>query len=269
MKIGLLLKSASKEAEVLAKKVRTFLRHNSCVVYTITDKLPAQKLDLLVVLGGDGTLLYAASLVGETGVPILGVNLGGLGFLTEVKEEELLFLLGRALREELKTEERMLLKALVGSEKYLALNEVVLGKATYSRMIEIELKVDGYELTRFRGDGIIVSTPTGSTAYGMAAGGPIVDPRISSIILVPLCPHSLTLRPLVVPSSARISLQLKTADTRQAEEIYLTVDGRVGKKISEKEQIKISSAEHPIRLVSSPTMNYYEILRTKLGWGWK
>lgn len=265
MKVGLLLKPGSKEAQELARKVKNFLKHNSCPCCRITEKLPKENLDLILVLGGDGTLLYAAGLVGEKGVPILGVNLGGLGFLTEVKEEELFFLLGKALRSEMKIEERMLLKAEARGEKYLALNEVAAGKAAYSRMIEIELKVEGYELTQFRGDGIIISTPTGSTAYGLAAGGPIVDPRISSIIITPLCPHSLTLRPLVVPAGSRISLRIHT----RGGEGYLSVDGRPGKKISEQDQIKISSAEKPLRLVSSPTMNYYEILRTKLGWGWK
>lgn len=265
MKIGLLVKQGSKEAKDLALKVKRFLKHNSCTVFSVAEKLPEQKLDLILVLGGDGTLLYSAGLVGEKGIPILGVNLGGLGFLTEVKEEELLFLLAQAIRSELKFEERMLLKTEAGRKKYLALNDTVIGKAIYSRMIDIELKVDGYELTQFRGDGIIISTPTGSTAYCLSAGGPIVNPRISSIIITPLCPHSLTLRPLVIPAHSQISLRIKT----RGAQVYLTVDGRPAKSLTEKDIIKITSAKQPLKLVSSPTMSYYEILRTKLGWGWK
>ncbi len=266
MKVGLLLKQGSKEAKGLAKKVQVFLKRHSCPHYQITDKLTGANPDLILVLGGDGTLLYAAGLVGEKGIPILGVNLGGLGFLTEVQEEELFFLLGKGLQGEFPIEERMLLKAETGGDQYLALNDLVLEKSPVSRMIEVELKVDGHELSRFRGNGIIISTPTGSTAYGMAAGGPIVDPRISSLSLIPLCPHSLAIRPLVIPAHSKISLRFQARDRG---EVFLVVDGRPGGKISSQEQIKVSAAGNPLRLVCSPTMNYYEILRTKLGWGWK
>ena len=265
MKVGLLLKHGSEEARELSGKVQAFLQRNACASFIIGQKLPKEKLDLIVVLGGDGTLLYAASLVGEKGIPILGVNLGGLGFLTEVKKQELFKLLEKALAGDCRVEERMLLKAEVGKEHCLALNDMVVGKTVASRMMDIALEVDGYPLSQFRGDGIIIATPTGSTAYCLAAGGPIVAPKRHSIILIPFCPHSLTHRPLVVPSNSRITISVNL----RGGEAAMAVDGRNARKISEGDLIKIASAQKPLKLVGSPSMNYYEILRTKLGWGWK
>jgi len=265
LKVGLLLKHDSEPARELAGRVQKFLAGKGCSCLPIVQELPAEKLDLLLVLGGDGTLLYAASLVGEKGIPILGVNLGGLGFLTEVKQEELETLLEKGLAGEFQLEERMLLKAEVGGEQCLALNDMVIERRVASRMMDLDLEVDGYALSKFRGDGIIISTPTGSTAYCLAAGGPIVDPKIHSIILIPFCPHSLTHRPLVVPAASRISISVHL----RGGEAAMAVDGRSGRKILEGVPIRITSAQKPLRLVGSPSMNYYEILRTKLGWGWK
>jgi NAD+ kinase len=266
LKIGLVIKNESAEALKLAEKVEKVLAKNSCESIRIKSGAKLDKLDVIFVFGGDGTLLYAASLVGEKGIPILGVKIGGLGFLTEVKEQELFDMIEKAVCANLQTEDRMLLKAeVVGGEDYLALNDIVIGKAVLDRMVDIDIKIDGYELTRIRADGLIVSTPTGSTAYCLAANGPIVHPHVFAMIVVPICAHSLTLRPLVVPADSKISIKVNT----KGGDTHLIADGKLGRKIKDADVIKISRGKKPLRLVNSPTMNYYEILRTKLGWGWK
>jgi NAD+ kinase len=266
LKIGIITKIESAEAQKLAGKVEKVLAQHSCPSVRIKTGTKIDKLDMIFVFGGDGTLLYAASLVGEKGIPILGVKMGGLGFLTEVKEEELFNMIEKAVCQNLVTEERMLLKAEVaGGESYLALNDIVFGKGVHDRMVEIDINIDGYELIRIRADGLIVATPTGSTAYCLAANGPIVHPEVFATILVPVCAHSLTLKPLVVPADSKIVIKVnpRGADT------HLIADGRLGRRIKETDKVRITRAKKPLRLVSSPTMNYYEILRTKLGWGWK
>jgi len=266
LKVGLVLKTDSKDAAKLAQKVKTVLARHSCEPVLVDGEAKARNLDLVLVLGGDGTLLYAASLVGEKGVPILGVKIGGLGFLTEVKEQELMQMIEKAVCANPPVEERMLLKASVKkSESYLALNDIAIGKAIFSRMVDIELKVDGYELAAMRADGIIFSTPTGSTAYCLAANGPIVHPRVQAIIIVPICAHSLTFRPLVLPADSKIQARVKT----RGGGTHLVADGRLDRKIRDRDVIEIARAKNPLKLVTSPTMNYYEILGTKLGWGSK
>lgn len=266
MKIGLVIKNESAEALAFAQKVEAVLARNSCGSTRVTSHAKVEGLDLVLVFGGDGTLLYAAGLVGEKGIPILGVKIGGLGFLTEVKEQELFDMIEKAVCRNLETEERMLLRAeVVGGESYLALNDIVIGKAVMDRMVDIDLNIDGFDLTRIRADGLIISTPTGSTAYCLAANGPIVHPKVFATIVVPICAHSLTLRPLVVPADAKISVKVNT----KGGDTHLIADGRLGRKIQDADVIKITRGEKPLRLVSSPSMNYYEILRTKLGWGWK
>lgn len=266
MKVGILFKQNSKKAVQLAEKVKAFLKKRFCPYIILNGKKRIKGLDLILVLGGDGTLLYTASLVGEKGVPILGVNLGGLGFLTEIKEEELFLELEKFFSGKLKIENRMLLSVRIGkNQRYLALNDLMVGKTELGKMVEIELKVDGYELTRFRADGIIVSTPTGSTAYCLAAGGPIVHPNLSCIILTPICAHSLSLKPLVIPANSKILIKARS----KKGEVYLYVDGRKGKRLASGDELHISSAQAPLKLVGSPSMNYYEILRAKLGWGLK
>lgn len=266
MKVGIVVKKDSAQALKMAEKVEGVLAKSSCQSVRIDREKKIDGLDLIFVFGGDGTLLYAASLVGEKGIPILGVKIGGLGFLTEVKEQELFDMVEKAVCQNLLTEERMLLKAEVkGKGSFIALNDIAIGKGIVSRMIEIEINVDGYDLTSIRADGIIVSTPTGSTAYCLAANGPIVHPRLHALIIVPVAAHSLTLRPLVIPAESKITLKV----SGKAGEAHLVIDGREGMRVMEKDVVKVMKAQKPLRLVASPTMNYYEILRTKLGWGGK
>jgi NAD+ kinase len=266
LKAGLILKYDTSEAVVLAEKVEKLLAKKKCKSVRIGESGKVDGLDVIFVFGGDGTFLYAAKLVGEKGIPILGVKMGGLGFLTEVKEQELLDMIEGGICKGFKTEERMLMRAEVGRDvRYLALNDIVIGKAMFSRMVEIDVKVGGSDLSRIRADGLIISTPAGSTAYCMAAGGPIVHPALCSMVLVPLCPHSLTFRPLVIPAESKLSIRVNT----KGGDVHMIVDGRLGKQVLDTDEIKITRAKKPLYIVSSPTMNYYEILRTKLGWGWK
>jgi NAD+ kinase len=229
-------------------------------------ELPAQS-DLLLVLGGDGTLLSMARLVGDLGVPILGVNLGGLGFLTALTLDELFPALEAYLRAELVIEERMLLEARVYRQgerlgEYAALNDVVITKSAMSRIIRLEVAVDGVFATGYRADGLILSTPTGSTAYCLSAGGPIVFPTMDAVVLTPICSHTLTNRPIVLPATQRISITLLTD-----QDVMLTLDGQVGFALKARDVVEVRRAAARTRLLRVPQTNFFSVLRTKLKWG--
>jgi NAD+ kinase len=224
-------------------------------------------VDLLLVLGGDGTLLSMARLVGDLGVPILGVNLGGLGFLTALTVEELFPALEACLRGEMVIEERMMLAAAVVRQgerltEYVALNDVVITKSAMSRIINLEVAVEGELATAYRADGLIVSTPTGSTAYCLSAGGPIVFPTMDAVVLTPICSHTLTNRPIVLPATERIDVTLMTD-----QEVMLTVDGQVGVNLRERDTVEIDKARARVRLLRFPRADFFSVLRTKLKWG--
>ncbi len=223
------------------------------------------ELDLVVVLGGDGTMLSASRMLAGSQVPILGVNLGGLGFLTALSREELFLVMDRILKGEFEIERRTLLRAKVESlgREFTVLNDVVINKGALARIITITAKVDNTYLTTFRGDGLIVSTPTGSTAYCLAAGGPIVHPSLPAIVIVPICPHTLTNRPLLVPEESVITL----FHTSKEEDVYLTLDGQVGFQLPQGVTVEVSKAPGEVRLVKCPFRSYFDLLRTKLKWG--
>jgi NAD+ kinase len=226
-------------------------------------------VDGLVVLGGDGTLLAAARQVGRYGVPILGVNLGGLGFMTEIPLAKLYPVVESMLRGELESESRLMLQAVVirrGEEvlRSVVLNDVVINKSALARILDLDVHIDDQFLTTFRADGLIVSTPTGSTAYNLSAGGPIVHPRLSSIILAPICPFTLTNRPLILSDTATVRIEI-AGEVRQ--EVTLTLDGQAGFDFLSGDQVVISKSEERIHLIKSPYQTYFEILRTKLMWG--
>jgi NAD+ kinase len=228
--------------------------------------LPAQ-VDLLVVLGGDGTLLSVARAVGDQGTPILGVNLGGLGFLTATTLDEVTPALAAYAEGRMVTEERMMLRARVrrGDEvvaEHLALNDAVITKTAMSRIISLSVSVDAQFATAYRADGLIVSTPTGSTAYCLSAGGPIVYPTMDAIVLTPICSHTLTNRPIVLPGGLRIDVTL-----RSNQEVMLTVDGQVGVALREDDTVELERAASRIRLVRFPEKHFFSVLRTKLKWG--
>jgi NAD+ kinase len=229
----------------------------------------AGRVDLLIVLGGDGTLLAAARAVGERAVPLLGVNLGTLGFLAETSGEALFEALDGALEGRLVVAERMRLEVGVERggevvERQLALNDAVIGKSALSRMIDLETRADGAFVTTYHSDGLIVATPTGSTAYSLSAGGPILLPEGRSIVLTPICPHTLTQRPLVLPGSCRI--EILVLDTRGGD-VHLTVDGQIGVRLEEGDRLRVVRSEHPARLLVSPGRSRFAVMREKLRWG--
>ena len=226
------------------------------------------KCDLLLVMGGDGTLLAAARSARECDVPILAVNLGSLGFLTAVTVGELYDSLEMILDGKHQVEYRKMLKIHMmrsGSIKatYHALNDAVLNKGAISRILDFEAYVDGRFVTLLKADGVIISTPTGSTAYSLAAGGPIVYPSVEAFIVTPICPHTLTNRPLVVPDRSRIEIVVKT----EAESVFLTVDGQVGLDIHNEDRIVCELSPSRIGLVRPPHKEFFEVLRSKLKWG--
>jgi len=228
----------------------------------------AEKVDLLIVLGGDGTLLSAARALRGQQVPILAVNLGGLGFLTSVTLDELYPLLEQVLAGEHRNGERMMLEAEIlrsgkAAERQTALNEAVANKAALARMLDFDVFVDKHHVGRYRADGIIVATPTGSTAYSLAAGGPIVQPDLDAFVITPICPHMLTNRPLVIPDTARVELDFTPAD----EPVYLTLDGQIGFQLEPKDHVVITKSSAKVKFVRPPRKTYYEVLRSKLRWG--
>lgn len=230
-------------------------------------KLPSE-CDFLIVIGGDGTLLSAARVVGLSGKPILGVNLGSLGFMTAITIEELYPVLERIFSYDIDYDERMLLVAHVHRlgervANYTMLNDVVINKGALAKIIDIETTLDDTYVTTYRADGLIISTPTGSTGYSLAAQGPIVHPTLRTIILTPICPHMLTNRPLVVPEDMTVRAELKSKET----DVCLTIDGQVGFGLREGDIIEVKKADLPLRFIRSPFKDYFAVLRTKLKWG--
>ena len=229
----------------------------------------ARKAEALIVLGGDGTLLRAAQLLGERHVPVLGVNFGSLGFLTDVALSELYPALEGLLAGSVSFEERRLLHASVKRPgkpdvQQHALNDVVITKAALSNIIELHVSIDGLFVSTFRADGLIVSSPTGSTAYNLAAGGPILHPGVPAVLLTPICPHMLTNRPLVVDDQARIEVRLAPI---QEQLVHITFDGQHGFPLSAKDVVVVTRSPRLLHLVRAPARDYYEVLRTKLKWG--
>ncbi|MHB8091006.1 MAG: NAD(+)/NADH kinase [Syntrophales bacterium] len=224
--------------------------------------------DLIVVFGGDGTILRTARLLSEHDIPIVGVNLGVFGYLTEVNLDEMYSALEEILSGRFQVETRMMLHAEILKGDALlhgssVLNDVVINRGNLSRLVELETSVDGNYLTTFKADGLIVATPTGSTAYSLAAGGPIVFPELGSIIINPICPHTLTNRPVILPEDAVVEVILNTQESGAT----VTMDGQISFPINYKDRVLIKRSEQVTKLVSSPQRGYLEILRTKLGWG--
>ena len=226
------------------------------------------KMDLLIVLGGDGTLLAAARSFTESEVPILAVNLGGMGFMTSVTLDEAFPLLEQVLAGNHRLSPRMMLKAeLIRNgqiiQRQQALNDAVVTKAALSRILDFDLSVNAHFLGRYRANGLIVSTPTGSTAYSLAAGGPILYPVLQAFVLTPICPHMLTNRPLVLPDSVQLELDF----TALEEQAYLTLDGQIGYELARGDRITISKSPYRVNLVRPQEQTYYKVLRNKLRWG--
>ncbi|MDH3212338.1 MAG: NAD(+)/NADH kinase [Myxococcales bacterium] len=229
----------------------------------------AEKVDAVVVLGGDGTLLAVARAIGENSVPILGVNLGTLGFLTETAREEMFPALEEVIAGRFRTEARMRLEAVVdraGEEvgRYLALNDAVIANTSLARIVDLPVRADGIEVTTYHADGLIVSTPTGSTAYSLSAGGPLILPSCEAILLTPICPHTLSQRPLVLPETCELAVDVKGP---HASDVKLTVDGQVGCQLGEDDRVTVRASRHPVQLLVPPGRNRFEVMREKLRWG--
>jgi NAD+ kinase len=243
-----------------------------CIGGLTTETLKREELpesaDLLIVLGGDGTLLSAARLAAARKVPILAVNLGGLGFLTTVSQDEIYVMLDEIFSNKHRVSERVMLEAEIvrgGAviRRQIALNDAVLNKAALARIMDLELRVDGEYVTTYKADGLILSTPTGSTAYSLAAGGPIIYPIVEAFVMTPICPHTLTNRPLVIPDSAKIEIDFKAED----DSVFLTLDGQIGVELFQGDHIRVCKAPEKLYLVRPARKRYYEILRNKLKWG--
>lgn len=231
------------------------------------EPLPAD-VDLAIVAGGDGTLLSVARSAAPLGIPILGINFGSLGFLTELQADEMFAGLEAVLAGRYDIEERQTLRVRYRRRngevrEYALLNDVVITKSALARMIDLSVRVDGQDVATYTSDGLIVATPTGSTAYNLSAGGPILDPRMGAFVISPICPHTLTYRPLVVPRSVVIDVSLHSDD----EEVYLTLDGQVGFPFHPEEELSMDDHPQPVRLLRLAGRSFFEVLRRKLRWG--
>jgi NAD+ kinase len=230
-----------------------------------------RSVDMVVVLGGDGTLLSVADSIGVagSGIPMLGVNFGSLGFLTEVTLPELYPSLAAVLDGSARVEERMMIRSTTMRRaaryaEHIALNDVVVTKAARSRMIDLSVWVGDEFVTRVKADGLIVATPTGSTAYNLAAGGPIVHPTLDALLLTPIAPHTLTNRPVVIPAASAVRVQ---PHIEERDELYVTFDGQAGFQLEHDDEVRICRAERTLRLIRPSTRSYFEVLREKLKWG--
>jgi NAD+ kinase len=227
-----------------------------------------ENVDLAIVLGGDGTMISAARLLQNLEVPVLGINYGSLGYITEFRIEELYDALDTVLAGDYELDRRVTLDVTrtrngIEQSKNRVLNDVVINKAALARIIEIEATLDGLYVNEFRADGLIISTPTGSTAYNLSAGGPIVFPSMNAVVMTPICPFTLSNRPIVVPDSAEIELRLKTDN----EEVALTLDGQIGFELTPQDVIKVTKSKTTLNLIKPPNRNYFDVLRNKLKWG--
>jgi len=238
---------------------------------TLERDLLAAAVDMVLVLGGDGTLLGMADRIGLAGsaIPILGVNFGSLGFLTEITLPEMYPSLEAALEGRALVEERMMLRSRVTRggrphADHIALNDVVITKGARSRIIDLSVSVGGQFLTRVKADGLIIASPTGSTAYNLASGGPIIHPHVDALAITPIAPHTLTNRPIVIPGSSEVRVQ-PLVDGRA--EVYVTFDGQSGFPLQADDEVSVCRAEQPLRLIRPSARSYFEVLRQKLKWG--
>ena len=280
VKIGIICKTGVPEPAEILKELLPWLRQKGCETYvdnetagilniegTPRSQIPSLA-EVIIVLGGDGTMLSVARLVGEKGVPILGINIGGLGFLTAVQKGELHEVIAKVLAEECSVEERIMLTACVfrHSEciaEYIVMNDVVVNKGALARIIDLETYIDHNYVATFKADGLIVSTPTGSTGYALSAGGPILYPTLNSIILAPICPHTLTNRPIVLPDNVMIEIVFRSLN----EDVFLTLDGQVGFSLRQNDTVEVKKSEFKTKLFVPCERDYFQILRMKLKWG--
>ena len=239
-----------------------------CSVVVVKNEKLASGVDLILVLGGDGTMIATARMIGDTEVPVIGVNYGGLGYLAEFPIEELFAALDEVLAGQYKVQRRLMLAVELWRGEELitrnrVLNDVVVNKSALARIIEIEAYLNNQFVNLFRADGLIVATPTGSTAYNLSAGGPVIYPSMNAVVITPICPFTLSNRPIVVPDESLIEVRLMTDN----EEVALTLDGQVGFPLKVRDRVVIRKSNCTFNLVQPPNQNYFDVLRDKLKWG--
>ena len=280
-KIGLILKKQDSRIHSIIQDIVPWLQSRGIEVFLdqgSAERCPAgtriappeelvKQVDIITVFGGDGTLLYTARLVGPSGIPILGINLGSLGFLTEVKLDEMHEAFEVLVSGNYQLEERVLLNVEVirnsqVSARFLALNDAVINKGALARIIDLEVSVNSQPVLYTRADGLIISTPTGSTAYSLSAGGPILYPTLEAFIIAPICPHTLTNRPVVIPDKDQAIVCL-----RRGTDVMLTVDGQVGMPLEPQDCLRVRRSESTLKLVLPFGNTFFKLLREKLRWG--
>jgi len=279
-KIGIICKPERKEPQEILLQLLPFLRQKGCEAFVDAETAAALNIigfsrkeipslvDVVLVLGGDGTMLNVSRLVAEKGIPILGINLGSLGFITEVNRDEIFNVVDKMLNNGCVIEERMMLSASIlrnGKKisEYTVLNDVVINKGALARIIDLETNINSSYVTTFKADGLIISTPTGSTAYSLSAGGPILYPTLGSIVLTPICSHTLTNRPIVLPDDFKIEIIIKSL----SEDVFLTLDGQVGFSLRIGDVIEVNKSDYKAKLLVPAERDYFKVLRTKLKWG--
>jgi NAD+ kinase len=274
--VGIVVKPNNQDAETTASQLSEWLRSKGIElagepVFTGKETDEArQKIDadMIVVLGGDGTMIATARMVADSDVLVLGINYGGLGYLTDFRIEEMYTAIESILEGDFEVDQRVMLDVehrregkVIGAGRVL--NDVVINKAALARIIEIDVSLNGLFVNSFRSDGLIVATPTGSTAYNLSAGGPIVYPSMNAVVLTPICPFTLTNRPIVVPDRAEIELKLIDGH----EGVILTLDGQTGFSMNGGDTVRIRKSETTLNLLQPPNRNYFDVLRNKLKWG--
>ena len=274
-RVGIVVKARLPGVEERVSKLTAWLRDRG--VEAVSDQEVARErlpneVDLVIVLGGDGTLLAMADRIGQAGrdIPILGVNFGSLGFLTEIRIDELYPSLETVLDGTARYDERLMLhaeavRAAHPPDRRIVLNDVVFTKTALSRMIELSVSVSGSFVTRVKADGLIIASPTGSTAYNLAAGGPIVHPLVDALALTPIAPHTLTNRPVIIPASTVVEVQPLVES--EGDDVFVTYDGQTGYALRQGDVVRVQRAKQTLRLVKAPSRSYFEVLREKLKWG--
>ena len=281
MKIGIIGKTNLQQTFDIAEGLCEWLMDKDVEVYleeALGEKINNQKsapreeipglVDVILVFGGDGTFLEVARMACKHGTPILGLNLGGLGFLTEITVDEIYAMTERIISGDYEIENRKMLSATIrrGGDDigtYEVLNDVVINKGAVARIIDLAIFINGSHVTTYKADGIILSTPTGSTAYSLSAGGPIVHPGLPVIIVTPICPHTLTNRPLIVPSDMKVEIKVSTHEP----DTYLTLDGQIGVRLHTGDEVEVHKSVSSVKLIKSPFRDFFTILKTKLMWG--
>jgi NAD+ kinase len=267
-RVVLVAKAGARENIRVAEELGEWLEKRGIEVHFNTKSELPPDADLAIVAGGDGTLLSAARDAAPLGIPILGINLGSLGFLTELQPDEVFAEMEAVLDGKFEIEKRQALRVRhlrdgKLRQEYALLNDAVIGKSALARMITIELRIDSERVATYTADGLIISTPTGSTAYNLSAGGPILEPSMRAFVISPICPHTMTYRPLVVPATVLVEASLLSTD----EAAYLTLDGQIGIPLENGDSISVDTHPSPVQLVRVAGRGFFEVLRRKLRWG--